>query len=263
MSNRAPQARPGTHKAFRKGETSHGCQSLWTQGSRQHHPQPTSATPPIPEDTTLEQITTEMLGLMAKESLNHHRMGQLYNFTVEKKLAQKAGYKDAKDFFSQRLVDLSQATLTTYGAVAEHFSATVARRFGVTCLSLLLTYAELAGLKLDYEEPGSTSIEVPDEKGHMQALPFSNCSLDQMRRALQRKRKPTSSQPVPAENEVAALCQQLRGPRPGPAPLCFQREPSKNARSPRGRVPGWSESCSPGRWGRRRSRFLSWYRGLW
>jgi hypothetical protein len=171
--------------------------------------QPTSiATPPIPEGTTLEQISTELLGLMAQVSINHHRMGQLYNFMVEKRLAQKAGYKDAKDFFSQRLVNLSYATLTTYGAVAEHFSATAAHRFGVSCLSLLLTYAELTGLKLNSAEPGNTPIEVPDEKGHVQILPFSGCSADQLRRALQRKRKPTSSQPVPPEAE--ALADQLR-----------------------------------------------------
>jgi hypothetical protein len=158
----------------------------------------------IPDDTTLEQVRVEMLHLMGQENLNHHRMGQLYNFVVDKKLAEKAGYKDAKDFFTQRLVDLSQPALTMYGAVAAAFSAAVTRRFGVTCLSLLLTYAEAADMKVNHEEPGNTPIEVPDDKGEVSTQPFGNCSVDQMRRALKRKRKPSSSKPVPAEAEALA-----------------------------------------------------------
>jgi hypothetical protein len=45
--------------------------------------------------------------------------------------------------------------------VAEAFSEEVARRFGVTCLYLLLTYAEAADLEVNHEEPGPTLIEVP------------------------------------------------------------------------------------------------------
>jgi hypothetical protein len=165
---------------------------------------PLTGASPIPEGMTLEQTRLELLHLMAQENLNHHRMGQLYNYIVDKRLAEKAGYKDARDFFSQRLADLSQAALSRYGAVAAAFSATVARRFGVTCLSLLLSYKEATGVQVNPEEPGGTLIEVPDDKGLVHPLPFSQCSVDQMRRALQRKRRPTSSKPVPAEAEALA-----------------------------------------------------------
>jgi hypothetical protein len=165
---------------------------------------PLTGASPIPEGTTLQQVHAEFVHLMAQENLNHHRMGQLYNYMVEKRLAEKAGYKDVRDFFSQRLADLSQPALTMYGAVAEAFTATVARRFGVTCLSLLLTYKEVADVEVNHEEPGPTLIEVPDDQGKLHALPFSQCSVDQMRRALQRKRKPTSSKPLPPEAEALA-----------------------------------------------------------
>jgi hypothetical protein len=123
---------------------------------------------------------------------------------VEKKLAEKAGHKDAREYLSKHLADLSQAALTMYGAVAAEFSETVARRFGVTCLSLLLTYKEAADLELNPEEPGATPIEVPDENGHVSTQPFSGCSVEEMRRALRRKRKPASSKPLPPEKVALA-----------------------------------------------------------
>ena len=161
-------------------------------------------TQPIPEGTTLEQLRGEMLDLMAQESCNHHRMGQIYNYIVEQKLAQKAGYKDAQEYFSKHLADLSQAALTLYGTVAANFSEPVARCFGVTCLSLLLTYKDAAGLELNPEEPGPTLIEVPDDKGQVSVLPFSKCSVEQMRLALRHKRKPASTKPLPQEKVVLA-----------------------------------------------------------
>jgi hypothetical protein len=153
----------------------------------------------IPEGTTLEQLGSELLGLMTQESSNHHRMGVIYNNIVDKRLPEKAGYKDAKEYFSKKLADLSQSALSMYGAVARAFSEPVARRFGVTCLSLLLVYKEAADLEINPDEPGPTPIEVPDEKGQVSTLAFGACSVEQMRRAIQRKRKPSSSKPLPPE----------------------------------------------------------------
>ncbi len=158
----------------------------------------------VPEGMTLEQVRVAMLQLMADESINHHRMGQLYLYTVKNKLAEAAGFKDARDYFSQNLKDLSQSALTMYGAVAEGFSEDVARRFGVTCLYLLLTYKQAADIQVNHEEPGPTLIEVPDTQGVVTPKPFSACSVDEMRRAIQRKRKPSSSKPLPAEDLVIA-----------------------------------------------------------
>ncbi len=94
--------------------------------------------------------------------------------------------------------------LATYRSVAKAFSEPVAVRFGVTCLYLLLTYKELTGLKFNHEEPGPTLIEVPGKNGEVTKEPFSACSVEAMRRALQLKRKPTSSKPVPAEDVTQA-----------------------------------------------------------
>jgi hypothetical protein len=158
----------------------------------------------IPEGTTLEQIRGELLRLMAEENVNHYRMGQLYSYVVEEELAQKAGYTDAPTYFREHLADLSMATLNTYRAVVKAFSEPVAVRFGVTCLYLLTIYKEAAGVKVNHEEPGPTLIEVPGKNGEVTNKPFSACSVDEMRRALKLKRKPTSSKPVPAEDVAQA-----------------------------------------------------------
>ncbi|KFE66527.1 hypothetical protein [Hyalangium minutum] len=158
----------------------------------------------IPEGTTLEQLGAELRQLYANENTDHHRMGEIYNHIVDKKLAEKAGYKDARDYFSQQFADLSQSVLSMYGAVAAEFSEPVARRFGVTCLYLLLGYTEAAGLEPHRAEPGPTLIDVPDEKGHVTSKPFGQCSMEEMRRALRGKRKPASSKPLPPEVEARA-----------------------------------------------------------
>ncbi|WP_224366803.1 hypothetical protein [Hyalangium versicolor] len=160
----------------------------------------------IKEDMTLDQVGAAMVLLMAEENINHYRMGVLYNYAVDRKLAELAGYKNALDFFQQKLADLSQSALSMYGVVARDFSEETSRRFGVTCLSLLRTYKDLASIKVNHDQPGDTPIEVPDKKGVVTTKPFGQCSVDEMRRALQLKRKPTSSQPL-AEEHVAVADQ--------------------------------------------------------
>jgi hypothetical protein len=167
-------------------------------------PESLSVARPIPEDATLEQLRDEMRELLTQEELNHFRLGQIYNYIVAKKLAEKAGYKDAKDYLTKNLAELSQSALTMYGTVAESFSEPVARLFGVTCLSLLLVYTEAADVALNHDEPGPTPIEVPDDKGHVTVQPFSSCNVEQLRKALLRKRKPASSKPLPPEAEALA-----------------------------------------------------------
>jgi hypothetical protein len=158
----------------------------------------------IPEGATLEQILKEMLGLMAAENVNLHRMGQLYNYVVEKQLAQQAGFTDAPTYFRKKLANLSPATLNTYGAVAKSFTEEVTVQFGVTCLYLLLIYKEAAAVTVNHDEPGGTVIEVPGKDGQVTAKLFSACSVADMRKALQLKRKPASSKPVPAEDVAQA-----------------------------------------------------------
>jgi hypothetical protein len=150
----------------------------------------------------IEEITVDIRQLLRQENVNHYHIGLLYNHAVEHKLAQARGYKDALSYFADHLQEISRATLVMYGTVAEEFEEEVCMRYGVTCLSLLLTYEEAAATQADRKEPGTTLISVPDEKGHVTRKPFATCSVADMRKALQRLRKPASSAPVPAEEEA-------------------------------------------------------------
>ncbi len=166
------------------------------------------ATGVIQDGMTLEQVRVAILQLMGQENINRHRIGQLYNYTVDNKLAEKAGYENAPAYFGQHIGDLSPAALRMYGIVANAFSEELGGRFGVTCLSLLLTYTEVADIPLVHESPGGTVIEVPGDTGAPEFKLFSACTVDEMRKAIQRKRKPTSSKPLPAED--VALVDQYR-----------------------------------------------------
>jgi hypothetical protein len=76
------------------------------------------------------------------------KAGVYYNRIVDQKLAEKSGYRHARDFFSARFKDISQATLSQYGAVARAFSEPIASKYGVWRLGALLTYEKLAGQAL-------------------------------------------------------------------------------------------------------------------
>jgi hypothetical protein len=164
----------------------------------------TTSTTTLPEGMTLEQVRTAMLQLMMGEASHHHRMGQYYNYVVDHRLAEKAGYKDAKDYFSKHLADLSQTALTLYGAVAKAFSEPVARRYGVTCLYLLLSYKEATDIEVNHADPEGTLIQVPDDKGQLMSKPFGQCTVEQLRRALLHRRKPGATKPLPPEAELRA-----------------------------------------------------------
>src|SRR5688500_17323995 len=86
----------------------------------------------IPEGMTLPQVRAAMLQLMAEANNNHDRMGQLYNYSVDNQLAEKAGHKNAMEYFNKELADLPSSSLRMYAAVAESFSEPVSVRFGVT-----------------------------------------------------------------------------------------------------------------------------------
>ncbi len=148
---------------------------------------------------TAAQVLTDMRQLVAQENINQHAMGELVIYTRVNQIAENAGYKDAPEFFAENIKELSQSTLARYAAVAEAFTAEQCAEFGVTRLSLLLTYEEAAGIQADQNDLGGTKINVPDENGVVSEIPFADCTVDDLRAALQRLRKPTSSAPLPPE----------------------------------------------------------------
>ena len=168
----------------------------------------TNAGKQLAQTMTLDQVRVAFHALLTQESTNHHEMGRLYNHVVDNKLADNTPYKNAQGFFAAHFKDLARQTLVSYGSVARNFSAEVCGQFGVSRLSLLITYKEAAKIQLNHDEPGGTFIEVPDDNGVVKYKPFSECSVLDLRKALQRRRRPTSSEPLPSAD--LALVEQYR-----------------------------------------------------
>jgi hypothetical protein len=152
----------------------------------------------------LSERCTHIRQLVAANNTNFHAIGVEYNHIVDNKLAEKAGYKNAPEYLTQQIKELSRSSLTTYGAVARAFTAEVCAQYGVSVLNLLLTYTEAAGIELDASEPGSMIIQVPDATGELEDKLFAECTVVELRKAIQRLRRPTSSAPLPPDIDTRA-----------------------------------------------------------
>jgi hypothetical protein len=66
----------------------------------------------------LTEVRQRVLYLLEQGTPDVHQLGWLYNYVVERQLAQRAGFKDAADFFTQEVKVISPATLAVYGAIS-------------------------------------------------------------------------------------------------------------------------------------------------
>jgi hypothetical protein len=153
------------------------------------------------EGLTAEQVLDTMRRLKAQETGNQVAMGLLYNYLVDSKLLEGTKYKSALDYICQNIQEMSKAALLMYGAVARVFSHAVCAVFGISRLSLLLTYQKLTKIELNAEEPGNIFILVPDSTGEVKPKLFANCSVEDLRQALAHLRQ-KSVTPVPAEERA-------------------------------------------------------------
>jgi hypothetical protein len=153
----------------------------------------------VPAAEELASLCTQIRQLLAGGNVNCHRIGESYNYAVSKKLAERAKQKSALVYFCKNIKNLSRATLVMYGAVARAFDAETCAQYGMTALSLLLTYAEASGGTLNRADPSTAIILVPDSEGAVDEKFFGECSVADLRKALLRLRKPTSTAPLPAD----------------------------------------------------------------
>lgn len=163
--------------------------------------QPNSTSAPIDE---LHELCSRIRKLLAASNVNCYQIGKYYNQAVDNRLAERAGFKNAPEFFTQQIKDLSRTTLVTYGAVVRVFTEEACGLYGMTTLSLLLVYAEAAGCELDTQDPSTMLIQVPNSEGVVEEKFFGECTVADMRKALQRLRRPTSSAPLPADTLARA-----------------------------------------------------------
>jgi hypothetical protein len=152
----------------------------------------------------IDEVPGLVRQILGQIEINFFLLGLIYNYVVTHALAEDAGYKDAPDFFAKEVKDLSRSTLAAYGAVAREFSQEQGVQYGVSRLTLLLTYEEASGQKADRNDPGLFPITVGEKDGKPQEKSFASCTVADLRAALQRLRRPTSSAPIP-ETDMAVL----------------------------------------------------------
>ncbi len=169
------------------------------------HPKPKAVS------SELEKECQAILDLLSQEEDEHWKIGTHYNAIVDGRLAQAEGFKSAKEFLSQRLTTISQATLTLYGAIAKAFSEEVAKKYGSTRLDYLLTYARNSKSPLPQGDPGQVTIKVPNKNGSPSSKHFADCSLAEMRSAVHGQRPPPKAKPIPADDKtvIAALAKNV------------------------------------------------------
>ena len=143
----------------------------------------------IGTDMTLEQATVTMAALVRQGSTAAHQIGTLYNYVVQRRLADLAGYKSAQEYFSKQVKALSKSTLINYGMVARSFTEEVCTQYGVYHLRALLRYTEASGAVLG-PDPGTLLIDLPQENDTVVKKPFAECSVDEVERAARAKKAP-------------------------------------------------------------------------
>src|SRR5215813_6885373 len=138
--------------------------------------------PKIVDSPELHEAAKALEELLRQGEEAAWKIGTIYNRIIEEKLAEKSGYHRARDFFANRFADVSQATLSHYGAVAKAFSEATAARYGVSLLTTLLTYEKLAGLNPKDPDPGLVQIKIPGENNPRR---FPDCHRADLLKAIQ------------------------------------------------------------------------------
>jgi hypothetical protein len=151
---------------------------------------------------TLAEVCERVLHLVGQGNADAYQLGWLYNYVVERELAQQGGFKDAQDFFAKEVKVVSQSTLTIHGAVARAFTATACVKYGIHRLYALLSYEKAAGLQANGDEPGPTPVQVPQEDDTVAQKPFSECTVEELKQALKRLRTPRTPLPASATARV-------------------------------------------------------------
>lgn len=169
---------------------------------------------PDPDRMTLEQCHDSILKALMQGTAGHYRIGQLYNLMVKNRLAVNRGYRTTREYFRRHVRVLSHRALTMYGAVAHAFELPVCEKYGMASLGALLEYMRLAHIGIwliDRKEPGPTPIEIPRRGGLQIAKPFSDCTLEDLRTAIQGRRAwPGHGKLEPEEARVERYLDTLR-----------------------------------------------------
>jgi len=177
----------------------------------------------------LQKECTAILDLLANEEDEHWQIGVHYNRIVDGRLAQADGFKDAREFISQRVGGVSHGTVELYGAIARAFSEDAAKKYGSTKLGALLTYEKLTHVNLPSKDPGQVTIKVPNPNGSTTEKHFADCSREELKSAIRKLHRPPKPIPVDDRRVIGALqktLEQQLGSSEAPISMHARRGPA-------------------------------------
>lgn len=135
---------------------------------------------------TLEGEKKALLALRDQGEDVHWQMGWHYNNIIDNRLAEAAGYKSARRFFSDEIKFIPISTLSLYAVVAKAFEEEIARHYGVSKLGLLITLRNITKAGPAPADPGDELIEYTAPSGSKVVKKFSECSVQELNRAIRR-----------------------------------------------------------------------------
>jgi hypothetical protein len=153
--------------------------------------------PPTPVlwEMTLDELRDAIIQCLLQGSAGHYRIGKLYNHIVLCRRAVDAGYPTTREYFRRHVRVLSHASLTMFGGVARKFNQAVCEKYGMANLGILLEYERLRYGSVLYvsREPGDIPVDIPRRGGLTLTKPFADCTLEDLRQAVQARRAPRRS----------------------------------------------------------------------
>ena len=163
----------------------------------------------------LEEESVKILQSFGQSQAECWNIGASYNRIVGEKLAERAGFRAADEYFASKFKFIAKSTLSSYGRVAKAFTQAIALRYGVSKLHLLLTWCKLRQVKTIEADPGPMVIEVPREGGSPRKRPFAEVSADELRQAIRGLRGPAPTPDFPELDQriLAGIAREIESHR--------------------------------------------------
>jgi hypothetical protein len=138
-----------------------------------------AADPPL--TPALEQLVQQANALLKSARHNLYSLGTLYGSLVDNQIAQKAGFRNAEEFWVRHIPTdvIGIRYVQLWGRIGAYFSVGVTSLYSPNCLDLLLRYGTRFAVEIP-ADPGDLLI-VKDHFGKRDGKKFRDCTEADMK----------------------------------------------------------------------------------
>ncbi len=133
---------------------------------------------------TIESARELLQQHLSRLNAEHYRIGRILNEVVDRRLGGISNYQAAMKLLGPAVKALSEKDVSRAQAAARRFSEAVFVRYGVRRLSTLVQYGKRLRKEWVKGEPSHMLLRVPTEEGDLREKPFSECTPEELGRAL-------------------------------------------------------------------------------